>query len=170
MLDFPLWRRVFLWGVTLFFALAAVPSLVSLTGGSLPAALPAPMVDLTALTRTPWAISISAYWSSTLITLPSRPPAVTTWSPFLTAAILVWWSFWRFICGRISRNQKMATMPTIGSIEIQNGGSAAAVPAARKSSMVTAYQNARTAGISEVARPFATAPLRCGGPASSKAQ
>ena len=46
MLDFPLWRRVFLWGVTLFFALAAVPSLVSLTGGSLPAALPAPMVNL----------------------------------------------------------------------------------------------------------------------------
>ena len=35
--------------------------------------------------------------SSTLITLPTRPPPVTTESPFLTAAILVWCSFWRFI-------------------------------------------------------------------------
>jgi hypothetical protein len=32
-----------------------------------------PMVDLTALTRTPWAISISAYWSSTLIDLAEQP-------------------------------------------------------------------------------------------------
>src|SRR5688572_14263182 len=46
MLDFPLWRRLFLWGVTLFFALAAVPSLVSLTGARLPEFLPAPMVNL----------------------------------------------------------------------------------------------------------------------------
>jgi preprotein translocase subunit SecD len=46
MLDFPLWKRVWLWAVTLFFALAAVPSLVSLTGASWPAALPKPMVNL----------------------------------------------------------------------------------------------------------------------------
>jgi preprotein translocase subunit SecD len=46
MLDFPLWKRVWLWGVTLFFALAAVPSLVSLTGAKWPAALPNPMVNL----------------------------------------------------------------------------------------------------------------------------
>src|SRR3989337_1223422 len=46
MLDFPLWKRVWLWAVTLFFALAAVPSLVSLTGANWPAALPNPMVNL----------------------------------------------------------------------------------------------------------------------------
>ncbi len=46
MLDFPLWKRVWLWGVTLVFALAAVPSLVSLAGGSWPSVLPQPMVNL----------------------------------------------------------------------------------------------------------------------------
>ncbi len=46
MLDFPLWRRIFLWAVTLFFALSAVPSLVSLTGARWPDALPNPMVSL----------------------------------------------------------------------------------------------------------------------------
>jgi preprotein translocase subunit SecD len=46
MLDFPLWKRLWLWAVTLFFALAAVPSLVSLTGVHLPAGVPAPMVNL----------------------------------------------------------------------------------------------------------------------------
>src|SRR5687768_14506528 len=46
MLDFPLWKRVFLWGVTLFFALAAVPSLMSLAGVRLPATLSPPMVNL----------------------------------------------------------------------------------------------------------------------------
>jgi preprotein translocase subunit SecD len=46
MLDFPLWKRVWLWAVTLFFALAAVPSLVSLTGANWPAALPNPIVNL----------------------------------------------------------------------------------------------------------------------------
>ena len=46
MLDFPRWKRVWLWPVTLVFALAAVPSLVSLTGASWPAALPQPMVNL----------------------------------------------------------------------------------------------------------------------------
>ena len=46
MLDFPLWKRVWLWGVTLFFALAAVPSLVTVTGARWPDVLPDPMVNL----------------------------------------------------------------------------------------------------------------------------
>ena len=46
MLDFPLWKRVWLWAVTLVFALAAVPSLVTLTGVNWPAVLPSPMVNL----------------------------------------------------------------------------------------------------------------------------
>src|SRR6187402_3127368 len=46
MLDFPLWRRLFLWAVTLFFALAAIPSLLVLGGVRLPDALPSPMVNL----------------------------------------------------------------------------------------------------------------------------
>jgi preprotein translocase subunit SecD len=46
MLDFPLWKRVWLWAVTLVFALAAVPSLLSLAGVRLPAALPSPTVNL----------------------------------------------------------------------------------------------------------------------------
>ncbi|HYD24218.1 MAG TPA: protein translocase subunit SecD [Croceibacterium sp.] len=46
MLEFPLWKRVYLWVVTLFFALAAVPSLIALTGAGWPAALPRPMVNL----------------------------------------------------------------------------------------------------------------------------
>ena len=36
MLDFPLWKRLWLWGVTLFFALAAVPSLLAIGGVRLP--------------------------------------------------------------------------------------------------------------------------------------
>ena len=46
MLDFPLWKRVWLWAVTLVFALAAEPSLVTLTGVNWPAVLPSPMVNL----------------------------------------------------------------------------------------------------------------------------
>jgi preprotein translocase subunit SecD len=46
MLDFPLWRRVFLWAVTLAFALSAIPSLLSLTGARWPESLPRPMVNL----------------------------------------------------------------------------------------------------------------------------
>src|SRR6187402_4013746 len=46
MLDFPLWKRVWLWTVTLFFAVAAVPSLLTLAGVNLPASLPKPMVNL----------------------------------------------------------------------------------------------------------------------------
>jgi preprotein translocase subunit SecD len=46
MLDFPLWKRVYLWGITLFFALAAVPSLLALGGITLPSFLPRPMISL----------------------------------------------------------------------------------------------------------------------------
>src|SRR6188768_3777227 len=46
MLDFPLWKRIWLWALTLFFALAAVPSLLVLGGIRLPDALPSPMVNL----------------------------------------------------------------------------------------------------------------------------
>jgi len=46
MLDFPLWKRIWLWGITLLFALAAVPSLITLTGARWPEALPSPMVNL----------------------------------------------------------------------------------------------------------------------------
>jgi preprotein translocase subunit SecD len=46
MLDFPLWKRVYLWVLTLFFALAAIPSLVSLTGVEWPKFLPSPTINL----------------------------------------------------------------------------------------------------------------------------
>ncbi|MEO6386997.1 MAG: protein translocase subunit SecD [Croceibacterium sp.] len=46
MLDFPLWRRIFLWSITLLCALAAVPSLVSVAGLQWPAALPHKTVNL----------------------------------------------------------------------------------------------------------------------------
>jgi preprotein translocase subunit SecD len=46
MLDFPLWKRLFLWGVVLVCVLAAVPSAVSVSGGRWPAALPSPLVNL----------------------------------------------------------------------------------------------------------------------------
>ena len=46
MLDFPRWKRLFLWGITLIAVLAAVPSIVSLTGARWPSALPDPTVNL----------------------------------------------------------------------------------------------------------------------------
>jgi len=46
MLDFPLWKRLFFWGLTLLGVLAAVPSLVSLTGARWPDALPDQTVNL----------------------------------------------------------------------------------------------------------------------------
>ena len=47
MLEFPLWKRIYLWAVTLVFALAAVPSLLSLGGVEWPEFLPSPpMVNL----------------------------------------------------------------------------------------------------------------------------
>ena len=46
MLDFPTWKRLWLWAITLIAALAAIPSLYSLTGSQWPAALPDPTVNL----------------------------------------------------------------------------------------------------------------------------
>ena len=46
MLDFPLWKRLFLWALTLLAVLAAVPSMVSMTNARWPAALPDPTVNL----------------------------------------------------------------------------------------------------------------------------
>ncbi|MGX7894903.1 protein translocase subunit SecD [Tsuneonella sp. HG222] len=46
MLDFPRWKRVWLWAVTLFFSVAALPSLLALANVNLPSALPSPMVNL----------------------------------------------------------------------------------------------------------------------------
>jgi preprotein translocase subunit SecD len=46
MLDFPLWKRVWFWAVTLVACLGAVPTLYSVTGGTWPAALPDPEVSL----------------------------------------------------------------------------------------------------------------------------
>jgi preprotein translocase subunit SecD len=46
MLDFPRWKQVWYWAITLAFALAAVPSIASLAGFGWPSALPRPMVNL----------------------------------------------------------------------------------------------------------------------------
>lgn len=46
MLDFPAWKKAWLWFVTAICAVAAIPSLVALTPLSWPSALPSPMVNL----------------------------------------------------------------------------------------------------------------------------
>ena len=46
MLEFSTGKKIWLWLVTLFFAVAAVPSLVALTGVQWPAALPQPLISL----------------------------------------------------------------------------------------------------------------------------
>lgn len=46
MLEFPPWKRFYLWAITLVFALASIPSLVALTGAGWPSVLPRPMVNL----------------------------------------------------------------------------------------------------------------------------
>ena len=46
MLDFPPWKRAWLWGLTVLGLLCAVPSLVALAGGSLPAWMPSRTVNL----------------------------------------------------------------------------------------------------------------------------
>ena len=46
MLDFPRWKQAWYWLITLAAAAAALPSLVSLTGGHWPSELPAPRVNL----------------------------------------------------------------------------------------------------------------------------
>jgi preprotein translocase subunit SecD len=46
MLEFPLWKKLWLWSVTLVCVLAAMPSLASLGNVAWPKALPEPMVNL----------------------------------------------------------------------------------------------------------------------------
>src|SRR5688500_17265681 len=46
MLDFPRWKKAWLWLVTAALALAALPSIFSLAGLPWPAAVPAPLVNL----------------------------------------------------------------------------------------------------------------------------
>ena len=46
MLDFPRWKQVWLWSITLVACLAALPSLFSVTGLHWPSALPAPTINL----------------------------------------------------------------------------------------------------------------------------
>ena len=46
MLDFPLWKKLWLWGLTLAASALALPSLASSTGLGWPAGLPAPQVNL----------------------------------------------------------------------------------------------------------------------------
>jgi len=46
MLDFPLWKKIWLWGLTLAAAAMALPSLLSPTGITWPEALPSPQVNL----------------------------------------------------------------------------------------------------------------------------
>jgi len=46
MLDFPRWKRAWYWFVTLICAVAAVPSLLSMSNLSWPDALPRPMINL----------------------------------------------------------------------------------------------------------------------------
>lgn len=46
MLDFPRWKVIWLWALTLLCAVAALPSLTSTAGISWPAALPSPKVNL----------------------------------------------------------------------------------------------------------------------------
>ena len=46
MLEFPTWKKVWLWGITLALMVAAVPSIFSITGARWPEALPDPMVNL----------------------------------------------------------------------------------------------------------------------------
>jgi len=46
MLDFPRWKKIWLWGITLLGVLAAMPSVTSLVGSHWPSQLPDPEVNL----------------------------------------------------------------------------------------------------------------------------
>ncbi len=46
MLEFPLWRKIFLWGLTLAVILVALPSIFAAAGQDWPEALPEPTVNL----------------------------------------------------------------------------------------------------------------------------
>ena len=46
MLDFPRWKQLWLWSLSLLLAAAALPSIFSVAGLSWPAVLPAPRINL----------------------------------------------------------------------------------------------------------------------------
>ncbi len=46
MLDFPRWKQLWFWAIALVAAAAALPSIVSVAGGSWPSFLPAPRINL----------------------------------------------------------------------------------------------------------------------------
>ncbi|RDC60372.1 Protein translocase subunit SecD [Alteripontixanthobacter maritimus] len=46
MLEFPTWKKIWLWGLTLLLAACALPSLMSMTSANWPSALPEPTVNL----------------------------------------------------------------------------------------------------------------------------
>ena len=46
MLDFPVWKRIWVWALTLIVAACALPTLVTQLGGTWPSALPSPQVNL----------------------------------------------------------------------------------------------------------------------------
>ena len=46
MLEFPTWKKLWFWAITLVLSAAALPSLVSISGASWPSALPDPEVNL----------------------------------------------------------------------------------------------------------------------------
>ncbi len=46
MLEFPLWKKLWLWGLTLAASVLALPSLFNVAGIDWPAALPNPQVNL----------------------------------------------------------------------------------------------------------------------------
>jgi preprotein translocase subunit SecD len=46
MLEYPLWKKIWLWGLAVVFTLAALPSLLSSSGIDWPEALPSPQVNL----------------------------------------------------------------------------------------------------------------------------
>ncbi|HSJ78622.1 MAG TPA: protein translocase subunit SecD, partial [Erythrobacter sp.] len=46
MLEFPLWKKLWLWGLTLAASVLALPSLFNVAGLDWPASLPNPQVNL----------------------------------------------------------------------------------------------------------------------------
>jgi hypothetical protein len=84
----------------------------SLTGS--PLARTPVIIERTCRTRTPSAISTSICSSSTtLVTLPTSPPDVTTVSPRRKFFTRSWCSFIRFCCGRRIRKYISAMMGII---------------------------------------------------------
>ena len=46
MLDFPPWKAIWTWFITLVVAICALPSIVTLAGGTWPESLPSPKINL----------------------------------------------------------------------------------------------------------------------------